>query len=260
MAGFACTPDDTYKSAKYEYAGIRVIGLPASIAEDNGKISIPVHYGGELTNSQSFTVSYTVTGGTYGTDYTIVGQSSANGTVSVGSGQTGTEAMGVIEIVPVADFATESNVPLTVTLNEASNGLSVGHPLRKSYSFIIQDDDCDYVADNFIGTGASVETYSDGSKYPTSGTYPTVFTTVGTDLLEMDNFWDSGMVVQLQLDPVTRTLTVVERNWSQYGFEWNITGTGTISTCAKALTVEFRLTSPDYGGGYDDTFKINYQF
>lgn len=259
----ACMPDDEYNSAKYEYAGIRTTGVATSIAEDaTGTVKIPVYYGGELNNGSSFTVDYTITGGTYGTDYTVVGGTSATGSVTVATGATGTEAFGVIEIKPVADFITESNVALTVTLaDKSSNGHSLGYPLAKSFKLTITDDDCDYVFDDFVGTAASKEIYSDGSTYPSgTNTYPTEFTEVDEDHVEIDNFWDSGMVLELTYNGATRTVTVVDQTWDQYGYTWTIEGTGTMSTCGKSLRVTYHLTSPNYDGGYDDTFDITYKF
>lgn len=262
IVGFACTPDDDYNSADYDYVGIRTTGLPASVGEDSDvTVTIPVYYGGQLTNGSAITVNYTVSGGAYGTDYTIEGGTSENGSVSVAAGNTGSDAMGTIKIKPVKDFVTESNVRLTVTLVDASNGVGVGYPLKNSFSFTIADDDCDFTFEDFVGTAASKEKYADGSVYPSgTNTYDTEFTVVEGTTVEIDNFWDSGMVVQLTLNGDTRTVSVVENTWSQYGYTWSISGSGTLNTCGSKMSIEFTLTSPDYAGGYEDTFVIEYSF
>src|SRR5690606_8931962 len=131
-----------------------------------------------------------------------------------------------------------------------------GYPLKKSHTFTIADDDCDFNLDDFIGDASSVEIYPDGNYGP----YDTNFALVDGTTLELDNFWDSGMVVQVTIDPDTRAVSVVENTWSQYGFTWSISGEGSINTCGKKMSINYTLTSPDYGVGYDETFPIDYSY
>jgi hypothetical protein len=262
LLALAACSDEDYNSAFREYAGIKTTGVATSIAEDAaGTVNIPVVYGGTLDYTKSYTVNYTVTGGDYGDDYTIDGGTSASGTVTLAPNDTKTQVTGLIKINPTADFLTEPNVVLTIELTSADGGLQVGYPYAKKFTLTLQDDDCDYVFDTFVGDAASKEVYSDGSTYPSgTNTYVTAFTEVDENTVEIDNFWDSGMVLSLDINGANRTVTVVERTWAQYGFDWNVTGTGTISTCGKTMSVQYHLTSPNYSGGYDDTFTINYKF
>ena len=259
LAAFACSDQD-YSTPYRDYVGINVKTVSAvTFPEDNGAISVPVHYGG-LKSKESITVNYTITGGTYGVDYTVEGGSSSTGTVTVTKTDQNNDAVGFIKILPVADFVIEPNVPLTVTLNSASDNITVGYPYQTTVSFVIGDDDCEYVYDNFVGTAASREN-TGGDIYPTDGSsYNTEFTSTGANTVEIDNFWDWGMVLTLEYDAATRKVAVVERDWTQHGYTWNVTGTGTISTCNKLLTVSYRLKSPTFQGGWDAVTVITYQF
>src|SRR5687767_5243223 len=123
FAAVSCFPDDDVKPAEFEYVGIRTVGVAASTTEDGGAtVNIPVHFGGSIENPASFTVNYTVTGGTYGTDYTIVNGTSATGTVTIPAGKTGIETIGLIGIKAVPNLVKQPNVVLTITIDEASTG------------------------------------------------------------------------------------------------------------------------------------------
>ena len=260
LSQFSCVPDRDYNSAIHKYVGILNNGLPTTVAEDAESVtSIPIYFGGEFELESTITVGYTVTGGVFGEDYIIIGETSGDGTVTIQAGNVG-EEFGTIQIQSISDFQIESNVELTITLITAPGGTSIGYPLEKSFTFTIVDDDCDFNASDYVGLASTIEYYSDGSIYPSNGSYDTEFTKPNVNIWQMDNFWDSGMVVQLEIDESTREITVVNNTWSQFGYTWNISGTGTISTCSEQFEIEFHFTSPDYQGGYDDTFTIKYNF
>lgn len=259
---FSCTPDDSVDSATHNYAGIRISGLASSILEDAGAaVQIPVYFGGEIENPESFTVSYTITGGVYGDDYTVVGGTGATGSVTVPAGATGSTARGLIQVLPVADLEEEDDVTLKITLNETSNGNAIGYPLKGSFSLKIEDDDCALVEADFVPqTAQSREVYT-SSTYPGSGTtcegvasrYCTDFTKIADNEWEMDNLWNAGWVVTVNVDPATLTVSIPETQITDFGSDWTITGEGTISTCGKKIIITIHLTDTVYG--YDD-----YQF
>lgn len=249
--------DESYGPTTYEFATIDTSDIPESVTEDSDEtVTIPVLYGGTLSNATAFTVNYKIEGGTYGADYVVVGGSAATGSVSIPAGTTGDKAIGLIEIVPVADLKKEPNVELTITLVDASNGLSLGFPGAKSYTFTVEDDDCDYVEANFIGTAAGREFYDDGSTYPTDPDapgYDVGFTSTGTNAFEMDNFWGSSYHVAFTIDPTTFVVTVPGQDIED-GF--HVDGTGTVSTCGKTITITMNMDGP----GYTGTFKNVYTF
>jgi len=252
---FACNNED-FNAAERKYVGIKTNGLPLSIAEDSDAgVTIPVAFGGDFVNPSAITVNYKVDGGTFGKDYTIVGGTGATGTLTVAAGDTWTKAVGQLIIKGVPDFDTEPSVPLTLTLTGTSDGSQVGYPLGVSYAFTIADDDCDYVFENLTGTASSTEVYTDGDPY---GPYDTEFTVVDDNHIIMDNFWDSAMAIELLYHPETRTVEVVDRSWTQYGYDWQISGTGTMNTCSNSVTITVHLTSVAYD--YDNTFEVQYKF
>lgn len=257
LTAFACNNNDTFESAFRQYVGINSVGLSKSIGEDDGSVTIPVKFGGDFKNASAITVAYTVSGGTYGTDYTIDGGSGASGTVTIPAGELA-DAKATIKIVPVADFITEEDVPLTVTITSVTGGdnLQIGYPLNPTFSVTIADDDCDYVFANLTGVAESMEIYAD-SEY---GPYDTEFSEVSENRVSLDNFWDSGMEIEFIYHPDDRSVEVVDQTWSQYGFTWNIEGSGKMNTCGNSLKVTVHFTSPDYSGGYDDTFDLTYAF
>jgi hypothetical protein len=252
----ACN-NDTYGPTIHEYAGIDTSSIPVSVTEDSGEqVSIPVVYGGTLSNPTAFTVNYKIEGGVYGTDYTVVGGSSASGTVSIPAGATGDKAVGDFKIVPVADTKTEPNVELTITLVDASNGLSMGYPAAKSYVLTVEDDDCEYVADDYVGAAGGREFYSDGSEYPAGAPDYTVnFTSTGTNEFKMDDFWDSGWEMTFTVDPNTLEVTVPLQDLPS---NYHVEGTGKVSTCSKVITIETHLYNTS--GSYDDTHTNVYTF
>ncbi len=251
----ACNDDD-YAPATYEYAAIESSDVPESISEDAGtSVAIPVVYGGKLSNPSSFTVNYSITGGTYGVDYTVVGGSSSAGSITVPAGATGTEAIGNIEILPTADLETEASVLLTITLESTSNGLSIGYPGLKELTLTIEDDDCEYVESEYEAAAGGREFYSDGSEYPDGDDYEVNFISLGGNEFQMDNFWDSGWAVTFTIDPATLVITVPEQDLPG---GYHVSGTGKLSTCTKTMLIETHLFND--AGTYDDTHENRFIF
>lgn len=249
--------DESYGPTIYEFATIDTSDIPESVAEDSDEtVTIPIVYGGTLSNATTFTVNYKIEGGTYGTDYVVVGGSAATGSVSIPAGTTGDKAVGLIEIKPVADLKAEDNVELTITLVDASNGLSLGFPGAKTYTLTVEDDDCEYIEDDFVGVAAGREFYDDGSTYPSDPDapgYPVEFTSTGTNELQMDNFWGSGYHVSFTVNPTTLEVTVPDQDIED-GF--HVKGTGKVSTCGKTITLTIDMNGPGYTGTFDNVYSF----
>ncbi len=258
IAAISCSPDNSYKPATHEWVGIKK-PTKLTTTEDSGvPITMNLYTGGELTNAASFDVPYTITGGTYGTDYTVVGGSSASGTVTIPAGDLGTVAFNTIKITPVANSVKEANKVLTVTLGTPTDSkIAVGYPLLPSIDVTIVDDDCSYVEADYIKTAQGRETYSPTGCYPSNctSTYPVVMTKTATNTLSTDNFWDSGWVINIVVDPATNTVTIPTQSPAT---GVTVSGSGTIATCSKTMTFSTHIVWP--AQSYDDTNTNIYKF
>jgi hypothetical protein len=239
-----CLPDRDFPDHNLEYVGIPLQGVTNTVLEDSpSPLSVPVVFGGALQNEQSFTVNYSVTGGVYGTDYTIVDGASANGTVTIPSGVTGTVARATIQIQPIANSTTNSNKVLTVTLLETSAGVSVGYPQRATINITILDDDCDFVRDEFTGSFEVDE--------PGYGTY-NVNLSADPDNpngVISDNFWDFSGIVKYSFDPASNVLTLPTQTVEMGGISYTVsqgTGNSTYNDCNITFVVPYTVTrQPD---------------
>jgi hypothetical protein len=258
LAAIACADED-YNSAFREFAGIKSVGLASSITEDQGEISIPVLYGGNLNNAAPFNVNYEITGGTYGEDYTVEGGSSSTGTVSIAPGKTGTEAVGHIVINGVQDFDTEENVTLNVKLTSADGNVQVGYPYKNSYTFTIADDDCPF---DFVGPLDGVDGNLDGGGFEGAADATIAFdgTTYTIDGLNSDfilNFWgeevQTSVPVIMQIAP-GGAITIDD----QYIFttlydgdlyDYHISGTGQVNYCDGTITLDYEMNQDGFEVG-----------
>jgi len=262
IAVISCSPDNSYKTASHDYVGIKK-PTKLTTTEDSGvPITMNLYTGGELTNAASFDVPYTITGATYGTDYTVVGGSSATGTVTIPAGDLSTVAFNTIKIMPVANAVKQANKVLTVTLGTPTDSnIKVGYPLLPSIDVTIVDDDCDYVEADYIKTTQAKETASTSNPFYPTGCYPSnctstyavVMTKTATNTLTTDNFWGSGYVINIIVDPATNTLSIPFQTLEP---GWTVIGSGTIATCSKTWTFSTHIVGP----GYDDTNVNIYKF
>lgn len=252
MMVVSCTPDDSTDPVKYHYVGIKKNGLATTTSEDGGVFNIPVYFGGELVNDQSFEVGFTVTGGTYGTDYTIVGASSESGTVTISAGDLGS-ALGNIGILPTVDYDNESDFGLTVTLTSAPEGFSIGYPLSKSYSFTVKDDDCefDFVGD-LDGSDASMDLLGAPYLYDAACTIDfdgTTYTIDGLNTAWIADFWaetitDSSPVVFTKTAAGAITIAdqyIFTTDYNGNPYVYHISGTGQVNSCDGNVTINYDL-------------------
>jgi len=257
VIAFACADDD-YESAFREYVGIKPTGVPTNVSENSAGITIPLVYGGNLKNDRPITVNWEVTGGTYGTDYTVVGASASTGTVSIPAGTTFTEAISSIVIKGVPDFKNEPDVPLTFTLKSADDGVQVGYPMQVSYSFVIADDDCVFeFTGNLVGddgdfSPADIEAPADVDVVMNSDT-EYVFTGLGAGILENSDLWAETVTTAY---PVTfdiapgGSITIAEQHafTTEYDgdpYEYFIKGTGQVNYCLGTITVSYDIYYTD---------------
>jgi hypothetical protein len=116
-------------------------------------ITMPVYLAGKLPN-QDVTVSYSIktsavdsTASVDTSDYKIVEPKGGSFTFKKGN------AVQEFKILVYDNIETDKNKMVTVTLDNASNyvmGLP-GSEAKKSFTLTISDDDCPFVAENFVG-------------------------------------------------------------------------------------------------------------
>jgi len=249
----ACTPDRDYETAYRKYVGINTTALKATaIPEDGGgKFEIDVAYGepDPTGKKPGISVSYEITGGTYGTDYTLEGGSGAKGTIQIPEGEAG-KTFGKLFIKPIADEISEADVKLTVTLTSGPEGVSVGYPYVKSVDLVIQNDDCDYEAESWAGTFAATEVYATGDPY---GPYDIDLVQDAGDpnKFVFDDFWDSGITAYVVFDPNSRAVTFPTQDDGDGG---TISGTGSYLQCAGTFKIDVTYVT----GG--KTYTWSYEF
>jgi hypothetical protein len=254
----ACNNHEEYASAEYKSLGFSSPGS-STVQESANEITVPIYITGVVSNPQDVQVTVSFAEGqsaVYGQDWEFVGGSGNSVTATIPKDT----FQGSFKIKILNDFSVEEAESLILKVTDNSGGFTTdSYPRPGTFKVSIADDDCEYVEGNFITEASSVEKYSGGTTYPADGSgYATNFTKIGENLLEIDNFWDSGMVVGLQIEPATFTVKVVDNTWSQFGYTWTISGTGTVNTCSNTMSVQYHLVSADYD--YDDTFTIDYTF
>ena len=249
LGALACTPDKDYHSAFTDYVGIVTQGLPEIRYEDDGPLSIPVGYGNRPTSDKAYTVSYKVTGGTYGADYTVEGSNNGIGAVTVPAGQSGKQTIGYIKIVPISDLDIESDVKIKISL-ESADGASVGYPYKASLDLTLGNDDCVYKADTWVGGFTAVEKVTG----KTDVTYDVIVTPDAgiPNKYNMTNFNNKKLAGSFTLDPGTRLatfLTPVSGSGNSYTFN-----PGTYVQCINKVSVV--VTSTPTAGGTATTINL----
>lgn len=255
----ACADDD-YNTAFREFVGIRTTGVPANVSENSAGITIPVLYGGTAKNSRPVTVNWEVTGGTYGTDYTVVGATGPAGTVVVPAGTTWTEAINQIVIQGIADFDNEEDVPLTLTLTSADNGVQVGYPMSVSYNFVIADDDCLF---DFEGDLGGIDANLDLAKMALVADVTVVknseteYTFQGLGFGMILEFWGETVT---DFEPTVATIapggaiTIEEQyvyttDYNGAVSTYSIKGTGQVNYCAGTVSINYDVIYTSGGTG-----------
>lgn len=258
---YACADHD-YETAFQDYVGINTAGLK-DFPENAGSIKIPVIFGGEPTNSSAFNVTYEVTGGTYGVDYTVDGGNGASGTVSFPAGALKDNAIQYITVRGVPDFDVEDDVPLTITLKSSDRQMRVGYPYKDTFSFVITDDDCPF---DFEGELVGLELnfdlvdYTQAADVIVTKTSETEYTIEHLGWTMIQDFWgetitDSAPTV-VKIAP-GGAITIEEQFVFSTLFngapsEYNIVGTGQVNYCDGTITLNYDIVYSDHSGGLPD--------
>ncbi len=268
ITAIACVDND-FEPASREYVGFRLQGVPTTVAENSAGITIPLYYGGDFENDRTITVNYEVSGGNYGADYTIVGGSAASGSITIPAGTTWKDAISNLVIKGVPDFNNEPNVPLTVALTSADDGVQVGYPLAVSYSFTIADDDCLF---DFEGDLEGIEATFDGLDIEEENTVSIVSSGEGELTIEglgqtmISDFWAEEVI---SASPIIATIvpggafTIEEQPvfttvYDGDPYDYLIKGTGQVNYCEGTVTIIYDIYYADGSGSiaeYANTHK-----
>lgn len=194
--------------------------------------------------SQALTINYTAeailvsTGATVSDAFTISGTA---GQITIPANAY--EAS--ITLSTVNNLDTDGAKEVTITLTSAEGGINIGYPgpdsPRKSIKVTIEDDDCPFEIDNFIG-----DYECDEPAY--NAIYDVTFTLKQgtTDTIINDNFWFSSASVEYVLNPDDNTITIpLQSVDGDYG-NMIITGSGTIEPCTGKMTVNYSIDNEGY--------------
>lgn len=196
--------------------------------------------------SQPLTVNYTTTavlietGGAANNAFTISGTA---GQITIPANQ----YKATITLSTVNNLATDGTKEVTITMTSATGSINTGYPgpdgVRKSIKVFIEDDDCLFELDTFLGDYDCDE--------PGYTVYDVEFTLKAgtTNTIINDNFWDLCLEIEYVLNPITNTVTIPQ----QIAFDCNgtsrtVSGSGTIEPCTGKMTVDYTVIRTSTGG------------
>lgn len=255
---YACADND-YETAFQDYVGINTAGLN-DFPENGGPLKIPVIFGGEASNSSAFNVTYEVTGGTYGVDYTIDGGNGATGTVAFPAGSLSENGTQYIVIRGVPDFDIEDNVPLSISLKSSDREMRVGYPYHTGFSFVITDDDCPFEFEGeLVGDDASLDlgSVNNAADVTITKNSETEYVFDGISIAMMTGWWNEKITdyVPTVVSIVPGGAITIEEQYiyttdyldSKYG----IRGTGQVNYCDATVSLTYEIY---YISGGDGSF------
>jgi hypothetical protein len=258
---FSCEKEEftDVASAKYEYVGISDNRIANKVFEGSGdntsKIPVEVLFGNDVKAGRDITVTFEVDNSStavLGEDFVIKGANVSGNTFTVTIPSD--SYLANFEIETITNFDEADDLNLKINLVDA-DGVNVGYPLDKSFSFVIEDDDCAFVSDNFTGTASATEIYGPDDTY---GPYDAEFTYNGNNNFTMTNFWDWGADVSFNVDPSPEALTITVPNQTILlgGYPSTVEGTGIINTCGTA----FLMTVDVMYGGNGNTYSFDAEY
>ncbi len=209
----------------------RFTGTAASIKESSTTpATIKIHYAGPKP-TESIKVDFSVSGGTAGVDFNLVGGTS----VTIPSGNFFTS----FQVTPIDNLVAGGDKVLTFEITNVSGGISAGLGLvGRKFDLTITDDDCPFKREYFTGILSCVE--------PGYGTYD-VGSTIdpsNANAIIIDNFWNSGGVVKYIFDPATNKVDLPTQNVVMGGDTYVVSSNGqaTYEACSKKFVVPYRVS------------------
>lgn len=249
---FSCEEEEftDTASAKYEYVGISNNRITNTVFEGSGDntsiIPIEVLFGNDVKPGRDITVTFEIDNSStavLGKDFVINGANVSGNTFTVTIPSD--TYLANFEIETITNFDEENDIDLTINLIDA-DGVNIGHPLDQSFSILIEDDDCAFVTDDYVGVANAV-----------AGTYEheSEFTYNGDNNYTLTNWWGYGQDVTFDVNPAPDALSidVPTQIVNIAGYPSTLTGAGIISTCGKSMDIDFELV----WGGNGKTYNVN---
>lgn len=252
MIFFSCEEEEftDVPDARYEYVGISTNRIDSEVFEGSGdnssKIPVDVIFGNDVQAGRDVTVTFEIDNSStavLGEDFKISGATVSGNTFTVTIPSD--SYLANFEIETITNFDEEDNLTLNINIVDAE-GVNIGHPLDDSFSILIEDDDCAFISDDYVGVANAV-----------AGTYEhkSEFTYNGDNNYTLTNWWGYGQDVTFDVNPAPDALSinVPTQIISIGGYPSTLTGAGIVSTCGKSMNMDFELV---YGGN-GKTYKVN---
>ncbi len=194
--------------------------------------------------SQALTINYTTEAILVSTGATVSDVFSISGTAgqfTIPANQYSTS----VTLSTINNIETDGTKEVTITMTSADGAINIGYPgpdsPKKSIKIFIEDDDCPFDIDNFLG-----DYNCDEPAY--SSIYDVSFTLKPgtTNTIINDNFWFSNASVEYVLNPDNNTITIpLQSVDGDYG-NMIITGSGTIEPCTGKMTVNYSIDNEGF--------------
>ncbi len=141
---------------------------------------------------------------------------------------------------------------MSFEITSVSGGVQGGQPLGDSFEITILDDDCPYGFDNFVGTASVIENGS-------VGPYNVTTTEVAPNTLNLDNFWDSGISMDIILVPCDGSV-IINASTPAFGDpDGTVVGTGTWDDVNNIIVMDVTITFPAFNFQRDEQHVYTFQ-
>ncbi len=206
----------------------RFSGSATSVNENaTTETTIQVHYAGPKP-TEAITVDFSVSGGTAGTDFNLIGSQSL--TIPAG------DFFASFKVSPINNVVASGNKVITFEITSVSGGVTAGLGLvGKKYTYTIVDDDCPFEVENFVGVYDCDEPgYAVYDVELAAGTEP--------NTIVVSNFWDYSVAsIYIVFDPNSNTITVPDQpiGLTSSGSPLHAVGSGTYTACDGNFTYDY---------------------
>lgn len=259
----SCNREQDYASAKFEYVGFASSRLPSNVPEGTGEtiseIEVPLRYGNGVSPGRELPVTIEIdpaSTAVLGKDFNLEGVSASDSKFEVTVPKDASSKSFMIKTI--SNYDKEENRQLILNIVSAPEGVNKGYPLDATYVVNIQDDDCEFVADEFKGDAQTTEIYVGDDPY---GPYVTSFINDNGNTFTLSNFLDATddlIVFNIDPDPTALTVEVPYQDFDYVGYDASVEGSGRVNTCGKSITVTLNLKIPSVG--YEEEFDVEYVF
>jgi hypothetical protein len=259
------TPPILFKDAVIIFEGAEELEIAESLNGGNeapNKTTLTISRANSDV-SQAVTINYSVEA------KFVEGGASANGTFSF-SGTAGqitipaNQYTGTVELSTINNTNADGDKEVTITLTGgAANGVSLGYPgsagVKKSVKVIIKDDDCALDLDEFTGAFI-VKVEADEVEYECTLERGAGNTLIAKNPIIYDPLVNIGSTLQslaagttIEIDPATLTTNIPSQFYytNSSGAARNLATApldkGSVSTCSKSFSVNFRVTRASDG-------------